>query len=125
LAIRRHQASLAVFLIALLTQIFAPAGSSLAMGRASSDPLFAVANCQTVRDGASQNQAPGLPPARENCCQLCHFVHSGAAPVAPQIPLLVPNIPPPEHIDWIFIADRVIVRAQRARAQARAPPFSA
>ena len=95
------------------------------MRRASSDPLFAAAICETIAGGPSQNQAPGLPPAHENCCQLCHFVHSGAAPVAPQIPVLVPNIPPPERIDWIFASDRVIVRAQRARAQARAPPFSA
>jgi len=112
-------------LIALLAQLFAPAGSSLAMARASNDPLFAAATCQHAGGKSGQPQTPGLPSSHEDCCQLCHFVHSGAAPLTLQNSVFLPQILPPKRIDWIFVADRLSFRAQRSRAQARAPPFAA
>jgi membrane-associated protease RseP (regulator of RpoE activity) len=125
LVVRWLQWRLAVFLIALLAQVLAPAGSSLAMARASNDPLFAAATCEHAGGEAGRTQTPGLPLSHEDCCQLCHFVHSGAAPLAPQIPAFLPQIQPPKRIDWIFVADRATFRAQRSRAQARAPPLAA
>ncbi len=51
------------------------------MARASSDPFFAAVLCARAgEDGATH--APGLPLSHDDRCQLCQFVHSGAAPPA-------------------------------------------
>ena len=111
-----------VFVFALLVQVFAPAASSLAMARASGDPLFSAVICQHSGAAPGETDAPGLPLSHDECCQLCQFVNSGAAPLAPQIAVVVSQIRPPTRVDWIFQAERLTYRAQRSRAQARAPP---
>jgi hypothetical protein len=92
------------------------------MARASSDPLFAAIICQHPGGDADQTHAPVLPLSHDECCQLCQFVHSGAAPVAPQLAAVVPQTRPTMRVDWIFSAERLTFSAQRSRAQARAPP---
>ena len=113
---------LPVFLIALLVQVYAPVGSSLAMARASSDPIFAATICDHASDADGQSHAPGLPLSHNDCCPLCQFVHSGAAPLAPLLAVVVPQIRPAIRADWVFLAERQTYGAQRSRAQARAPP---
>jgi hypothetical protein len=122
LASRRIAAILPVFLIALLAQVFAPAGASLAMARASNASLAAPI-CQTSGDRDGRNHTPGAPASHDDCCSLCQFAHSGAAPLPPQAVLIITQPNPAQRVEWILRADRLTHRAQRAHAQARAPPF--
>ncbi|HUO55375.1 MAG TPA: DUF2946 family protein [Rhodoblastus sp.] len=116
----RIRAALPVFLIALLLQIFAPAGASLAMARAmQAAPLGFAPICGEINPAGGKNGAPVTP---DECCQLCHFVHSGAAPLAPQAILMVRPAPEMRRSAWSARADHLADNVRYYHAAARAPP---
>ncbi len=85
-AVRRWlEEGLAICLIALLVQLFAPVGASWAMAGAA-DPLEAPI---CAHDGGSgDRQSPASPADDGGCCAFCAFVHAGVAP-APALPPVV------------------------------------
>ncbi|PPQ33553.1 hypothetical protein CCR94_01510 [Rhodoblastus sphagnicola] len=116
--LRRVFAIIPLFLAALLAQIYAPVGSGLAMGRAQIQGVALAPICA----GANGAQDRGAPHAPDACCDLCKFVLSGAAPVAPAALKLSFRSCAPRRIAWTLPVARVLVAARRETAQARAPP---
>ena len=112
---RRAFAIIPLFVAALLAQIYAPVGSSLAMGRAQALGLAPLCVTQGAPDGET-------PRAPDPCCDLCAFVMSGAAPLPPAATPVVFHRPQPRRIAWTLPAGRIAVVARRKNAQARAPP---
>jgi len=118
LARRRLLAILPIFVIALLAQIYAPAGSALAIGRAQAAGVLAEP-C-----AAHGQQTPGAPHAPGAVCDLCDFVFSGAAPVAFDLPPADFTRAAPRLVSWALPARRLCAGQRRQTAQARAPPFA-
>ena len=121
MTLRRALAILPLFLAALLAQIYAPAGSSLAMGRAPTTASSLAAPCSAHDPHAPAGQdAPHSPGA---CCDLCEFVLSGAAAVASDVPQVAVRSAPGHRIAWAFPNQTFVGHARNRLAQARAPPF--
>ena len=119
---RRILAYFPIIAVALLAQIYAPVGAGFAMARASSDPLFQTAICgqgQAPSDNGAP--APGNPTSHDDCCALCHFVHSGAAPL-PQWTEVFVSAGVFHAVEWVTRAAPAACNAHRACPQARAPP---
>jgi hypothetical protein len=113
--LRRAFAIIPLFVAALLAQIYAPVGSSLAMGRAQGVGVAPIC----AAHGAPDRETPRAPDA---CCDLCAFVMSGAAPLPPAATPVAVHRPEPRRIAWAFPERRVFAAARRQTAQARAPP---
>ncbi len=125
MADRRIGTKLPVFLIALLMQIFAPAGASLAMARAmQADPAGFAEICRPFDSSGDRTKAPGAPVSPDECCQLCHFVHSGAAPLTPQTALVIRPAPPMRRAVWSESVEHLADSGRYYHAPARAPPFA-
>ncbi|MCW2318244.1 hypothetical protein M2322_003811 [Rhodoblastus acidophilus] len=113
---RRFLAIVPLFLAALLAQVYAPVGASLAMGVAGPG-LAPICASHATPD---QNQ----PKAPDACCDLCAFVSSGAAPVPPVAAPFAFQRAEPHRVVWVFRTLRGFGDARRGAAQARAPPFA-
>jgi len=122
---RRIKASLPVFLVALLAFIWAPALANFAMAHAAADPLGATPICQQFDGGASPKQAPLVPGDHSHCCDLCHFVISGAGLPAQTPSVRLAPVRPTLTVAWARDDDRVAHDQRRIPAQARAPPAAA
>lgn len=113
---RRFLAIVPLFLAALLAQVYAPVGASLAMG-AAEPGLAPICAAHSTPD---QNK----PKAPDACCDLCAFVSSGAAPVPPVAAPFAFQRAEPRRIAWAFRTLRGLDYDWRGAAQARAPPFA-
>ena len=72
--------ALALFVLALLAQIFSPVSAGFAMARAS-DPFSSPIIC--THDGGTQQIPSGPQFPDESCCGSCCLAHAVVAPVAP------------------------------------------
>ncbi len=124
LAFRRTFVVLPIFLITLLAQVLAPVGAGFAMAAASSDPLNAPI-CQHVDALPDHGQNPGAPASHDQCCPLCQFVHSGAAPLSPTPTAFAPGAVLPRRVAWVQPDARPTDGRLDANARARAPPSNA
>jgi len=114
--LRRTFAIIPLFLAALLAQIYAPVGSSVAMGRAQGAGIAPI--CASEGGDAGAPHVPGV------ACDLCAFVLSGAAPLPPAAIPVVAHRPQSRRLAWALPEPPVFVAAWRKTAQARAPPFA-
>ena len=116
----RHAiAIIPLFVAALLAQIYAPVGASLAMRTVAGVAPICASHPAPDRS-APDRSAPHAPP----CCDLCAFVASGAAPVPPVLAPFAFHRPEPRRAAWTNKTRRVVIATRRATAQARAPPFA-
>ena len=115
---RRILAVVPIFLIALLVQGYAPAGSARAIGRAHQQAVAPPCPMHAHQPTAPR-ETPHAPGA---VCDLCDFVFSGAAPVAFDIPQVRIDAVAPFRIAGPLPEARVFASPRREAAQARAPP---
>ncbi len=121
----RIGATFSVFLIALLMQVFAPAGAGLSMARAlRADPTLRAPICGQSDVSRDKSRSPGAPLSADDCCQLCHLAQAGAAPLAPQAAQLVLRAPLARRIAWRLGANVAAAGDHYYHASARAPPFA-
>jgi hypothetical protein len=110
---------LAICLIALLVQVFAPVGASFAMA-AADDPLNAPICEHGGNTGSPQH--PAAPGDDGSCCTLCAFVHAGVAP-PPALPVAVLLVRQPIRRPLLTPASAPPAQRWITRlAQPRAPP---
>jgi hypothetical protein len=124
LAAIRTRATLPVFLIALLMQIFAPASAGMAMARAlQADPLGMAPICGSGPIAGNRRETPDAPARHDDCCQLCHFAQAGAPLPTPQPARLDPPEPLTSHARWNVAVARGSWGERYYHAPARAPPI--
>lgn len=122
MSLRRTLAVLPIFLAALLVQIYAPVGSSLAIGRAQKAEVEVAPPCSMHAHHASESKRASHPPGA--ACGLCEFVFSGAAAVGFAVPAVVVRPADFHRIAWFLPAGRVVTPARGGSTQARAPPIA-
>jgi hypothetical protein len=123
---RRLRKFLPIVLIALMVQIFAPIGATLAASVAASDPLHAAVICH---DDAASTQAQTSNPtdqtgqhrAYDGCCSVCNVFQTGVSLNTPQATVATPY----RHslrVVWLERAPDLFGSRTGSHAQARAPP---
>ncbi|MCW2284059.1 hypothetical protein M2323_001672 [Rhodoblastus acidophilus] len=115
---RRILAILPAFLAALLVQIYAPAGSALAIARAHQQTV--AQPCAMHANHAEAERT--APHSHDAACDLCDFVFSGAAPLAFDPPPTDFTRAAPHRLTWTLPTALRVASARRTTAQARAPP---
>ncbi len=120
---RRLGTFIPVVMFAVLMQLFAPVGATMAAAAAFGDPLAFAPICSGQSDHAGNpDDQSGQPASHSTCCPLCvlaHAVSTGLAPAhAPFVALQLSY----QRIVWL--ADRPAPRDRggASTAQARAPP---
>lgn len=112
-----------VFLIALMVQILAPIGASVAVAVAASDPLAAAEICQ---DHASSVPAPGdqgNQQTHDASCVICCVFSGSAAPAnTPDTVGLVVPYRDDQGVAWHARKPRVADSFAGSNTRARAPP---
>jgi hypothetical protein len=122
-AFQRLIAFLPAFLVALAMQIYAPVGSTLAIGRAERGETAVAAHCDPVGASADEDwRKPAHAPSHKDCCDLCHFVSAGAAPLPVAIASPWFERDAFLRIEWSPQADQVVLRGRATTFHARAPP---
>jgi hypothetical protein len=113
-----------IFMIALMVQIFAPIGASLAVAIAASDPLAAAEICQDHLSSVPASGDQGNPPQSHdaNCVMCCVFSASAAPANTPDaIGFIVPYRD--DHgVVWQVRFPRIADSVTGSNARARAPP---
>ena len=112
-----------VFLIALMVQILAPIGASVAVAVAASDPLAAAEICT---DHASSVPAPDNQGSQhqthENCVICCVFSGSTAPANTPDTVGLVVPYRNDQGVVWHARIPRIADSFAGSNTRARAPP---
>jgi hypothetical protein len=119
---QRLRKYLPVFLIALMVQILAPIGASVAVAIAASDPLAAAEICQ---DHASSVPAPGDQgnQTHDASCVICCVFSGSAAPAnTPDTFGLVVPYRDDQGVVWHARTPRVAGSFAGSNTRARAPP---
>jgi hypothetical protein len=113
-----------VFLIALMVQILAPIGASVAVAIAASDPLAAAEICQDHPSSvpASGDQGNQHQAHDANCFLCCVFNGSAAPASTPDTVGLVVPYRVDQGVVWHDGTPRVADSFAGSNARARAPP---
>lgn len=109
--------------LALIVQIWAPVGSSVAMIRAAVDPLLDSVVCVHDQDGSdSRNRTDPLLQHHGDPCGLCQLVAGAGFAPPPEAPAL--NIPDgrPRLTDWAIRVEFVAAARLLDQIRGRAPP---
>lgn len=118
---RRLGRFLPIVLLAMLVQILAPIGASLAFAAAASDPLHLAGICSSVSDAAGDAGQTDPHQAAHACCTLCCLAQ--AAPPAPDPQASVVKLRrDASAVVWRDPRPTVRASVTHAHAQARAPP---
>jgi hypothetical protein len=122
---RRFQKFLPIVLIALVVQVLAPVGATLAVAIAAADPLHAAPIChggQTLP--ASQGDQGGGGRAHDGVCSFCCAAQASASLDTPAVASITVPIRVIAGVIWRDEAPDVLAAHAGFHAQARAPPLS-
>jgi hypothetical protein len=121
---RRLRKYFPVFMIALMVQILAPIGASLAVAIAASDPLAAAEICQdhlsSIPASGDQGNQPQTHDA--NCVMCCVFSGSAAPANTPDTIGLVVPYRDDHGVVWHVGIPQMADSVTGSNARARAPP---
>jgi hypothetical protein len=120
---RRLKRYVPIFMIALMVQILAPIGASLAFAAAVSDPLAAAEICHQSDPSSNGSDQGGQHRAHDASCVLCCGFSANAAPASTPEPAgLVAPYRSTSSIVWREHAPQLADSRTGSNAQARAPP---
>jgi hypothetical protein len=113
-----------IFMIALMVQIFAPIGASLAVAIAASDPLAAAEICQDHLSSIPLSDDQGNRPQTHDAnCVMCGVFGASAAPAnTPDTIGLVVPYRDDYRVVWQVGFPRIADTVTGSNARARAPP---
>ena len=110
-------------MFAVLMQLFAPIGATLAAASAFSDPLAFAPICSPLGNHDGDNGSSSAPASHSTCCPLCVLAHAASTALAPADAPFVALQLSYQRIVWLTEQPGPQARAGASHAQARAPPI--
>lgn len=120
---RRLKRYVPIFMIALMVQILAPIGASLAFAAAVSDPLAEAEICHQSDPSSKGSDQGGQHRGHDASCVLCCGFSANATPASTPEPVgLVAPHRSTSSIVWRDYAPQLLESRTGSNAKARAPP---
>jgi len=109
--------------LALIVQIWAPVGSSVAMIQQAFDPLVGIIVCAHDQEIVDRQTSPDpLLAHHGDACGLCQLVAAGGYAPPPAVVQAVVPAERARRIEWRFTDEPVALARQLDHIRGRAPP---
>ena len=122
LSMRRLKRYFPIFMVALIVQILAPIGASVASAIALSDPLAAAEICHTDLSSQGSDQGGQHHDHDADCLLCCGFSANAVPASTPEPVALAAPYRSASQIVWRDIDANLLDFATGSNAKARAPP---
>lgn len=120
---RRIGRYLPIVMFAVLMQLFAPIGATLALASANSDPLGFAPICSPLGNHGGEDGSSSAPVSHSACCPLCVLACAASNALAPAATPFVALQLSWQRVAWLTDRPVLSSRAGASHAQARAPPI--
>lgn len=119
---KRLEHLIALVVLAVVVQLFAPIAAFRVVAYAASDPLYLESTCSGFASGDQQAPTSKTSHSPAKCCGFCSISHGAGTAVAPPSAIFVSIQRHYQLLSWLEAADPIQLARIGSNTQARAPP---